>query len=185
MSLEHEHYVELEYRTAKHILERLFRFGRFDSPATINRNISLLIEHINNMTSEPPVRRIQPIRALTMFTEHIPPDPLPLAELEGESVNEEDEFDLDPDPATLPPVAPNLSLENTQIININMFNEYCPNDCAICQEIPKYKDAIRTECNHYYCKTCWESWMAATSSNKKCPTCRKNTPTVTIFKCIQ
>jgi hypothetical protein len=150
MSLEREYYVELQYRSARHILDRLFRCGRFYNRNDIDRDITLLIDHVNNMTSEPPVRINQPIRALTMFSRYISPDPL----------------------------------EETEIIDCSVLEEYCPNECVICQEIPKYKDAIRTECNHYYCKTCWKSWMNATSANKNCPTCRRNRPTVTIFKAV-
>lgn len=55
-------------------------------------------------------------------------------------------------------------------------------DCAICQETPKVKDCILTECNHYFCKGCWNRWMNVERSNKKCPTCRKDMPRITSFK---
>jgi hypothetical protein len=152
MSLEREYYTEFHYRNARHMLDRLFRVGRFYNRDEIDRDIRLLIDHVNNMTTEPPVRINQPIRALTMLTR----------------------YNISPDP-----------IENTEIIDNSVLEEYCPNECVICQEIPKYKDAIRTECNHYYCKTCWESWMNATSTNKNCPTCRKNRPTVSHFKAVE
>lgn len=149
MSLEREYYVEVQYRSARHILDRLFRAGRFYNRHDIERDIGLLLDHVHNMTSEDPIRNDEPIMALNMLTRYLsPPDPV----------------------------------ENTQIIDRSMLEEYCPNECVICQEIPKYKAAICTECNHYYCKTCWASWMNVTSTNKSCPTCRKDRPTVTAFK---
>jgi hypothetical protein len=39
-----------------------------------------------------------------------------------------------------------------------------------------------TDCNHEFCKPCYNSWMNAFASNHKCPTCRKVTPRVTSFK---
>lgn len=72
--------------------------------------------------------------------------------------------------------------ERCKIIARRKLEDFCPSDCSICQEIPKYKDAALTECNHYYCKGCWENWMNAEGSNKKCPTCRKDMPIVTTFK---
>jgi hypothetical protein len=55
-------------------------------------------------------------------------------------------------------------------------------DCAICQETHKVKVCILTECNHYFCKGCWNGWMNAERSNKRCPTCRKEMPRITSFK---
>lgn len=151
MSLEREYYTEIQYRSARHVLDRLFHAGRFYNRNEIDRDITLLIDHVNNMMRDPPVRINQPIIAITMFNRYISPDPQ----------------------------------ENTQIIDSSMLEEYCANECVICQEIPKYKHALRTECNHYYCKSCWESWMNATSTNKNCPTCRKNKPAVTTFKAAE
>jgi hypothetical protein len=151
MSLEREYYAEFQYRSARDILDRLFRAGRFYNHDDIEFQILQLIEHVNNMTSDPPVRITQPIRALSMFRYNVSPDPL----------------------------------ENTQIIDRSVLEEYCPNECAICQEIPKYKHAVRTECEHYYCNTCWASWMNTTGSNKNCPICRKNRPIITGFKAVE
>ena len=149
MSLEREYYRELQYRNARHILERLFRVSTFYNRNDIERDITLLIEHVNNMTTEQPIRINEPIMALNMLTRYL---------------------------------SPPVSVENIEIIDSRLLEEYCPNECVICQEIPKYKAAIRTECNHYYCKTCWDSWMNVTTTNKSCPTCRKDRPTVTAFK---
>lgn len=76
----------------------------------------------------------------------------------------------------------NNPIERSKVIARKKLEEPCPYDCSICQETPKHKDAVCTECNHYYCKGCWESWMNAEGSNKKCPTCRKDMPRITIFK---
>ena len=76
----------------------------------------------------------------------------------------------------------NNPIERSKVIARRKLEEPCPMECSICQETPKYKDAICTECNHYYCKGCWESWMNAEGSNKKCPTCRKDMPRITVFK---
>jgi len=73
-------------------------------------------------------------------------------------------------------------LERSKVIARRKLEEPCPAECSICQETPKYKDAVCTECTHYYCKGCWESWMNTEGSNKKCPTCRKDMPAITIFK---
>lgn len=73
-------------------------------------------------------------------------------------------------------------LEKTKIVCQTKLDELCPDYCAICQEKPKIKDAVCTECNHYYCKTCWNDWMNSATGNKKCPTCRKDMPRVTSFK---
>jgi hypothetical protein len=76
----------------------------------------------------------------------------------------------------------NNPLEKSKILAKKKLEEACPLSCAICFETPKYKDAVCTECNHYYCKTCWSNWMNAERSNKKCPTCRKDIPITTSFK---
>jgi hypothetical protein len=80
-----------------------------------------------------------------------------------------------------PPVRSN-PLENIAIVAKKKLEDDCPNDCAICQERPKFKDAVCTECEHYYCKTCWTGWMDAEGSNKSCPTCRKEMPRTTSYK---
>ena len=73
-------------------------------------------------------------------------------------------------------------LEKTVVIAKKKLETNCPSECAICQETPKYKDAVCTECDHYYCKSCWTGWMNAERSNKKCPTCRKDMPRTTSYK---
>jgi hypothetical protein len=71
-------------------------------------------------------------------------------------------------------------LEKTKVIAKAKLEETI--DCAICQETPKVKDCILTECNHYFCKGCWNGWMNTQRSNKKCPTCRNDMPRITSFR---
>lgn len=73
-------------------------------------------------------------------------------------------------------------LEKTVVVAKKKLNTDCPSECSICQETPKFKDAVCTECDHYYCKTCWTGWMNAPGSNKKCPSCRKDMPKTTAYK---
>jgi hypothetical protein len=73
-------------------------------------------------------------------------------------------------------------LEKSVVIAKKKLEEPCPTECAICQEIPKFKDAVCTDCSHYYCKACWADWMNASGSNRSCPTCRKNMPKTTIYR---
>jgi hypothetical protein len=72
--------------------------------------------------------------------------------------------------------------EKSKAITNKKLKESCPTECAICQETPKHEDAVRTKCNHYYCKKCWEGWMDAPASNKSCPTCRNDKPQATSFR---
>jgi hypothetical protein len=55
-------------------------------------------------------------------------------------------------------------------------------DCPICQESPKMKDCILTECGHYFCRGCWTDWMNTPTSSKDCPYCRTIMPQITGFK---
>ncbi len=80
------------------------------------------------------------------------------------------------------PMINDQPVERSKVIARRKLEEPCPTECSVCQEVPKYKDAVCTECNHYYCKGCWENWMTTEGSNKKCPTCRKDMPRITIFK---
>jgi hypothetical protein len=94
--------------------------------------------------------------------------------------------ELDDQPFTInPPIYRRLFVrhnERSKVIARRKLEEPCPAECSICQETPKYKDAVCTECNHYYCKECLENWMNADGSNKKCPTCRKDIQVITSFK---
>lgn len=55
------------------------------------------------------------------------------------------------------------------------------NVCSICLELPDYNDLLKTNCNHYYCKTCYDGWMQIcikhnTTYDISCPNCRKKNP---------
>lgn len=73
-------------------------------------------------------------------------------------------------------------LEKTKVISKKKLEESCPEECSICRDTPKNKDSICTECNHYFCKPCWSSWMNAERSNKSCPNCRKDMPKITSYR---
>ena len=54
-------------------------------------------------------------------------------------------------------------------------------DCSICFEIPNYSDLVTTNCNHHFCRTCYDKWMAnsiniSNSVSVSCPNCRKLNP---------
>ncbi len=87
---------------------------------------------------------------------------------------------IQPTPAVIQPSTRYNPLEKTKVVAKYKLEETV--DCAICQENPKVKDCILTECKHYFCKGCWNGWMNAERSNKKCPTCRKDMPRITSFK---
>lgn len=77
---------------------------------------------------------------------------------------------------------PRKKIPATKALSKKQLEEACPCECAICNETPAFKDAIYTECGHYYCGKCWASWMNSPNSNKKCPTCRKDMPKTTSYK---
>ena len=107
---------------------------------------------------------------------------------------DDEQTELDQPYIVNPPIYRRLFVErDTELANRNYIvrskviariklEESCPSECSICQETPKYKDAVCTGCNHYYCKECLENWMNADGSNKKCPTCRKDIQVITSFK---
>ena len=72
--------------------------------------------------------------------------------------------------------------EKTKVISKKKLDEECPTTCTICHETPKYKDAIQTDCGHYYCKQCWSQWMNTIGSKLTCPCCRKDKLSTTSFK---
>lgn len=79
-------------------------------------------------------------------------------------------------------VHPRKRISTTRTLSKKDLEDSCPDECAICNETPKFKDVIRTECGHYYCGGCWTSWMNSPNSNKNCPICRKNMPKTTSYK---
>ena len=73
-------------------------------------------------------------------------------------------------------------LNKVRAIGRVKFNADCKEVCGICLDTHKKCDSVTTECGHEYCKQCWYSWMSNATSNRKCPTCRKNHPKTTTFK---
>ena len=54
-------------------------------------------------------------------------------------------------------------------------------DCSICFEIPNYSNLVTTNCNHHFCRECYDKWMAnsiniSNSVTVSCPNCRKLNP---------
>lgn len=148
-----------EFFEAQRLLNNLFHTGHIINDANVDYLVTQLSEHayrmvINNRLAVTPTPAARPPPAR-------PPPARP--------------------PAATPPVRRN-PLEKSKILAKKKLEEACPVSCAICLETPKHKDAVCTECNHYYCKTCWSNWMNAERSNKKCPTCRKDMPITTTFK---
>jgi hypothetical protein len=66
-----------------------------------------------------------------------------------------------------------------KVLSKKDLEENCVSECSICNDRPKYKNAILTECKHYYCRDCWNEWMHYSTT---CPTCRMNVPRTTSFK---
>lgn len=75
---------------------------------------------------------------------------------------------------------PYNQVETAKVVSKKKLEETI--DCPICQESPKIKDCILTECGHYFCRGCWNDWMTRTSSSKDCPCCRTIMPEITGFK---
>ena len=84
--------------------------------------------------------------------------------------------------APLRPVVRRNPLEKMVTIKKADFEAPCIDPCPICLDIHKKGDSLTTECNHEFGKDCYNFWMNSLSSNKKCPTCRKETPRVTMYK---
>jgi hypothetical protein len=84
--------------------------------------------------------------------------------------------------APLRPVVRKNPLERYKTIKKADFDAPCADSCPICLEIHTKGDSLTTECDHKFGKDCYNFWMNSLSSNKKCPTCRKDCPKVTYYK---
>ena len=84
--------------------------------------------------------------------------------------------------APLRPVVRRNPLEKMVTIKKADFEAPCIDSCPICLEKHIKGDTIMTECNHEFGIQCYNSWMTAFTSNHTCPTCRKVTPRVTMYK---
>ena len=150
----------------------------------------LLIQQLNEVNDRIRTQGQQVINTNTNTNTNINMDTNIIMDVDTDDGSSQ-QTELDNEPFTFHPpiyhrlfVSPvrNNPVERSKVIARRKLEEACPTECSICQETPKHKDAVCTECNHYYCKGCWQSWMNADGSNKKCPTCRKDMPRITIFK---
>lgn len=157
-----------EYFEAQQLLNTLFITGHRVSRANVDYLINQLEQRANRMVSL--IRQDEEQRENNISTLLAAPTP-----------TRPQEVRRTPPRVVTPPPRRN-PLEKSKVVAKKKLEEPCPEVCAICQEIPKHKDAICTECNHYYCKSCWNSWMMTERSNKNCPTCRKDMPRITTFK---
>ena len=152
-----------EFSEANRLLETLFHTGHRISSANVNWLILQLTERAHRMVNfnARDLSRIEGRRTYFQRTQ-VP---------SNRRVRQR-----------LPITSTATPLEKSKVIAKRKLEEPIPTECAICQEIPKYKDAVFTECDHYYCKACWQTWMNAPESNRSCPTCRKDMPTITSFR---
>ena len=70
------------------------------------------------------------------------------------------------------------SIYNSGRINVDTCLLKQPKECSICFEKHPFNDLIRTECNHYFGKSCYERWIL---SNNSCPYCRNQNPNIFLF----
>lgn len=157
-----------EFIEAQQLLNTLFITGHRVSRANVDYLINQLEQRANRMVSL--IRQDEEQRVNDMPRLQEPTSPATLRQIR------------EPAPRVVTPPPRRNPLVKSKVVAKKKLEEPCPEVCTICQEIPKHNDAICTECNHYYCKSCWSSWMNAERSNKNCPTCRKYMPKITTFK---
>ena len=56
------------------------------------------------------------------------------------------------------------------------------NICAICYETPTKGESLTTSCGHDFCRECYIKWGYNKDKAPSCPTCRKCSPDVFMFK---
>ena len=61
-------------------------------------------------------------------------------------------------------------------LNTNLLKQ--PKECSICFEKHPFNDLLKTDCNHYFGKSCYERWV---ETNNSCPYCRNKTPITFLF----
>lgn len=62
------------------------------------------------------------------------------------------------------------------------LEENLEKECSVCLDVPQYKNAVCTPCNHFYCKGCWAKWVKNKSQeDKRCPMCRTQVTHLTVF----
>ena len=73
--------------------------------------------------------------------------------------------------------------ERKIIMTEEKLNKCCPSLCGVCRRVVLFKDAVRTMCNHYYCKKCLDDRLKTVSYNvRRCPTCKMMLTAVTTFR---
>jgi len=179
-------------------IERMIQFNDVVERNHLDEQV-VLLQHLNQANERIRIEEQQNrinnnefINNQYIFPENTPPH-TPRQENVDMDVDDE-QTELDQPYILNPPIYRRLFVErDTEVANRNYIvrskviarrklEESCPSECSICQETPKYKDAVFTGCNHYYCKECLENWINAEGSNKRCPTCRKDIPIITSFK---
>jgi hypothetical protein len=184
--------IEYLLRQITEHIERMIDLNDVTERNHLNEQV-LLLQQLNQANEANERRRVEEqqsqfINNQNIFSYNTPPQ-TPGHEIVNIDMDVDDgssyQTELDQPFTVNPPIYRRLFVrrdERSKVIARRKLEEPCPTECSICQETPKYKDAICTDCNHYYCKGCWESWMNAEGSNKKCPTCRKDMPRITVFK---
>lgn len=76
--------------------------------------------------------------------------------------------------------------KNISKIVINPLISKQTHECAICFEIRHFSKMLKTNCNHYFCTNCYDTWSNICTNRKKsqkttCPCCRKVNPTTSLF----
>ena len=66
--------------------------------------------------------------------------------------------------------------ESTYMLSIlaKLSGEFQQNEldeCVICMDVPT--DPVMLSCGHYFCNSCFQTYMNTTSNQKRCPTCKK------------
>jgi hypothetical protein len=88
---------------------------------------------------------------------------------------------------------PRESIRNKWYYNCNIkhiwnvkdidLNAPCSENCPICMENHTRGDSLTTSCcGNQYGKDCFIEWMNTEASNKQCPTCRKDYPSIIMYK---
>lgn len=54
-------------------------------------------------------------------------------------------------------------------------------ECAICFEIHPFTNLLKTRCNHYFGKQCYNNWRTLCKEKVTCPCCRKVNPPISFF----
>ena len=161
-----------DYANIQRILLDIYERGHLMEQQQFNRAINEITRNAHIMVRR---RRRQ---------ENAPPVP-PVAHQAGSYTappRDPPRRQVGPYTAPLRPVVRRNPLEKMVTIKKAEFDAICTESCSICLEKHIKGDTIMTECNHEFGVKCYNSWMTAFTSNHTCPTCRKETPRVTMYK---